>query len=83
MPALSNAQAWAAALDGFRGSNNRVVVLSTDLVQVNKPDEHGPIFEAKLQPLSLRLGHRLAGLGPTAALKSPCPNSTPERTKGL
>lgn len=60
MPARCDALAWSAALNGFQGLRYHVVVLSAELVHVHHSDEDGPIFETKLKPLSLRLGHRLA-----------------------
>ena len=59
MPARSDPHAWAAALNGFQGPRSQVVVLSAELVRVGRSGEDEPMFEPKLQPLSLRLGHRL------------------------
>lgn len=56
LPPSCDAQAWRAALGSFQ-SQEKAVTLSAELSL--SPDDDGPLFDLKLQPPKLELGHRL------------------------
>ncbi|VUC25396.1 unnamed protein product [Clonostachys rosea] len=81
LPPQSNDAVWAASLQDFR-SGTKVVVLSIELTEAGKPSE--PFYNAKLDPLHFRLGHRLdRRWGSDRLLEVTIPTLAPSKSSGL
>ena len=81
LPSKSEGAAWVAALRPSQ-AKDRSVVYAAEFSRGLEDD--GPIFELKLSPLSLRLGHRLErrfGADRFLEILMPTPSSTEDESK--
>ena len=79
LPHASDPRAWAIAMDSFQ-SPTKAVTLSADLIY--HFGKTGPLFELRLNPLKLELGHRLSrrfGADRLIEIAMPSPTSFKDR----